>query len=258
MLLHIALQAAAADKAGLENNATETGIAAALEMPKFPGVKINPTLRCVDIEGTVCLRRGPLELVACTKGTKEHESIFAMEAKAMHVHTALLLLGAKAGSPATRIQADGKDGRWVDVPPRGSPVDVYLVFEDKEGKPGDHPVSEFIVSSKRERGRGDDATQPIQFPTHTFLFAGSLLEGDGPNPRRYLCDASGNVISIATFGDELLCLPEIHSQDNASLEWEVHSTALPAPGKKVILRLRPHISSAAKVGNDRDSVIFQK
>jgi hypothetical protein len=56
------------------------------------------------------------------------------------------------------------------------------------------------------------------------------------------------VISIATFGDELLCLPEVHSQDNDALMWQVNATNLPAVGSNVTLRLRPHILPAAKAG----------
>ena len=41
----------------------------------LPGLVINFRERCVDVEGSICLDRGMLELVACTKGSKEHESI---------------------------------------------------------------------------------------------------------------------------------------------------------------------------------------
>jgi hypothetical protein len=71
---------------------------------------------------------------------------------------------------------------------------------------------------------------------------------DGPGPRKYLSDLSGNVISIATFGDELLCLPGMHSDDNEALEWQVNATGLPAVGSKVTLRLRPQLQPASKAG----------
>jgi len=62
--------------------------------------------RCVDVESSVCLRHGLLELIVCTKGTKEHESIIMIEAKPSHIHTALLLLGAVPGNPAMRKPID--------------------------------------------------------------------------------------------------------------------------------------------------------
>jgi len=85
----------------------------------------------------------------------------------------------------------------------------------------------------------------IEFP-HTFLFAGSLLRSNGPGPRKYLSDLSGNVITIATFGDELLCLPGIHGQQNGALMWRVDPSKLPRVGTKVTLRLRPKPRPAKK------------
>ena len=200
----------------------------------------------MDVESSVCLHRGALELVACTKGTKEHESIVAIQAKPMHIHAALLLLGAKPGSPATRQQLGDKSERWFDVPPSGGPVDVFLVLKDKEGTLVEHPISEFIAPSSRRSGDSAAVDQQASFPTHTFLFAGSVLFGDGPGPRRYLSNESGNVISLSTFGDELLCLPAIHSQDTEALPWQVDATNLPAVGSNVTLRLRPQVLPAAK------------
>lgn len=217
----------------------------AVEKLQFPGITINLEERCVDVEATVCLRRGLLELVACTQGTKEHESIVVVGAKAMHLHAALLLLGARPGSPATR-QRDGAQGdRWIDVPPRGGPVDVFLVLKGEGGKAVEHPISEFILRSRQRSDTSsvDPAPRP---PSHTFLFAGSIVQGDGPGPRRYLGDESGNVISLSTFGDEVLCLPAIHSQDNAALPWQVNPNLLPEVGASVLLRLRPQRPPAAK------------
>jgi len=212
----------------------------------FPGIAINLEERCVDVEASVCLPHGMLELVACTKGTKEHESIVATEAKPRHIHAALLLLGAKPGSPATRQPLGDQAERWIDVPPHGGPVDVFLVLSGKEGKMAEHPISDFIAPSSRRSDDSAAADQKARFPTHTFLFAGSVLSGDGPGPRRYESDQSGHVISLSTFGDELLCLPAIHSQDNDALMWQVNATNLPAVGSKVTLRLRPRLSPAAK------------
>jgi hypothetical protein len=241
------------NRPGLVEGATNAALQAALQQLKFPGVTINVQERCVDVESSVCLHRGELELVACTKGTKEHESIVAIKAKPVHIHAALLLLGAKPGSPATRKQLGDQAGRWIDVPPSGGPVDVFLVLKGKEGKMVEHPISDFIAPSSRKSDDSAAADQEARFPTHTFLFAGSVLYGDGPGPRRYLSDESGNVISLSTFGDELLCLPAIHSQDNRALEWQVNPANLPAVGSNVTLRLRPQILPAAKAAQTNQS-----
>jgi hypothetical protein len=218
---------------------------------KLPGLVINFTDHCVDLEASVCLDRGFLELVACTKGSKEHESIVSVSARAMHVHTALLLLGANNGHPAMRKPVNKEKTRWVSFPPRGDPIGVFLVVKDKAGKPIERRVSDFIV---RSRDRVDEVdgtvfTAPDQAKErenekrtrlpHTFVFAGSHLRDNGPGPRQYLADLSGNVISIATFGDELLCLPDHETQVDGALTWQIKPDSLPKAGTKVMLRLRP-------------------
>lgn len=218
----------------------------------LPGLEVNFQERCVDLEGSICLDEGYLELVACTKGSKEHESVVAIEARPMHIHAALLLLGADPGNPAMRKPIDEQKTRWIVLPPKGDPVDVYLVVKNKEGKRVEHPIGDFITRSGKgaesaldagEEGAGEDRAFP-----RTFVFAGSRLHGDGPGPRKYLSDLSGNVISISSFGDEVLCLPGLHSQANGSLVWRVDATELPAVGSKVILRLRPQNRVAPKAG----------
>ncbi|MFK7909495.1 MAG: YdjY domain-containing protein [Akkermansiaceae bacterium] len=200
---------------------------------KLPGIKINTKERFVDVDAKVCLREGALELVVCTKGTKEHESIFSVEARPMHVHLALLIIGAKSGNPAGRRRLEG--GGWLDVPPRGGQIDFSVVVTDKKGKAKETPIQEFMVST---------ADPNEKFPTSTFLFAGSRLIPQENGPKLYLCEQSGNVISLSTFGDELLCLPDVHGHQNGALLWEVVGDNLPKIGKKVILRLRPKFAKA--------------
>ena len=219
---------------------------------KLPGMVIDYfEKRCVDLEGTICLEKGLLELIACTKGSKEHESIVAVSARAMHIHMGLLLLGANNGHPAMRKPVDEKKTRWVNVPPRGDSIDVFLVTTNKDGKLIEKPISDFIVRSSERVDEVDGAVivapnqtekrggeQETRLP-HTFIFAGSHLRDNGPGPRQYLADLSGNIISIASFGDELLCLPFHQTQENSALMWQVKPGTLPKVGTKITLRLRP-------------------
>ena len=224
---------------------------AARKPVKLPGMVVDYfEKRCVDLEGTICLEKGLLELIACTKGSKEHESIVAVSAKAMHIHMGLLLLGANNGHPAMRKPVDEEKTRWVNVPPRGDSIDVFLVMANKDGKLIEKPISDFIVRSSgrvdevdgtvivapdqtEKRGGKEETSLP-----HTFIFAGSHLRDNGPGPRQYLADLSGNVISIASFGDELLCLPFHQTQENGALMWQVKPGTLPKVGTKITLRLR--------------------
>jgi len=228
----------------------------ALKKLKLPGVHINLKERCVDVDGSICLDHGALELVVCTKNTKEHEAVIAVDAKAKHIHTALLLLGAKAGNPAMRKPANKEKTRWIHLPPMGGNVDVSVVFTDKQGKLTERPIKDFIKAytddyDAYEGGQpAESDEEEEEFPTNTFLFAGSILHGTGDRPRRYLADQSGNVITLATFGDELLCLPGVYSHAAGAFAWQVDDTHLPKVGTKVKLRLRPQQAPAPKAGAD--------
>ena len=215
---------------------------------KLPGLTLHAKERYIDVDARVCLDAGYLELIACTKDSKEHESIIAVDAKPSHMHAALLLLRAEPGNPA--IARKLEDGRWLDIPPRGAEVDVFLVFKDDKGELKERPISDFIQRAEEYSnsipGAAEKDEEDRRFPTHTFLFAGSQLYRADDGKAIYLSDESGNVISLSSFGDELLCLPGKHSQDNAALSWEVDPEHLPPVGTKVILRLKPRQPAPAE------------
>ncbi len=80
----------------------------------------------VLLKTQVALRQGSLEMLCCLKQTKEHESILSLDAKAYVVHTALLAIDAKPGTPVQynpEFQA-----------PTGQKIDIYLNWTDDKGK----------------------------------------------------------------------------------------------------------------------------
>lgn len=217
-----------------------------LEKLKLPGIKVNAEKGYVDVDAEVCLDGGALELIACTKNSKEHESIIAVLAEPVHMHMALLLIGAKPGTPATQRQVgEGEDKRWVFIPARGQKIHVSLLTPDAEGKMVERPIADFIQHIEDETAfldndDRDEKKQDRSFPTSEFLFVGShLIETKEDQPRRYLAAESGNVISISTFGDEMLGLSEMFGHANGGLVWEINTDLLPKLGTKVTLRLKP-------------------
>lgn len=203
----------------------------------FPHITIHAVERRVDVEAVVCLEEGFLELIACGRDSKEHESVIMVEAKPSHIHAALLLIGAQAGNPAMRKPLDEEGTRWENLPPQGQPIKVSLVFTKEGEKPMERPISNFIAPSINPPGLREASGGENKFPD-TFLFTGSMFHGEAED-RKYIADFSGHVISVATFGDEVFSLSEIHGQDNSSLSWQIKPGSLPQLGTKVILRLRP-------------------
>ena len=75
----------------------------------------------VVLSGKVCQRDALLEMFACPAGTKEHESIIGVKAKAQIVHAALLAAGAKSGHPA-RWDRETKEYHHAT----GSRIDIHV------------------------------------------------------------------------------------------------------------------------------------
>ena len=67
------------------------GAEEALRKLNLSGIKLNLKERCIDVNATVCLHEGLLELVACTKGSKEHESILSIAARPDQAAPSLIL-----------------------------------------------------------------------------------------------------------------------------------------------------------------------
>ncbi len=89
----------------------------------------------------VCLREGVLEMFCCLKQTKEHESILSIDSEAYVIHTGLLALGAKPGSPV-KFQPEYS-------PPKGTRIRLFCQWTDKDGKPHREPAEKWIRNSSK-------------------------------------------------------------------------------------------------------------
>ena len=213
-----------------------------VEKVELPGITIDAKNKWIDVDAKVALDDGLLELVACIKDTKEHESLVTLDAAPVHIHTALLLIGAQNGHPARVKPANEERTQWLHLPPKGDPIGVSLVYPDPEDekKTIERPISDFIKRAERDLALDPDEQADLDDPAKvfdTFVFAGSVLIEREGQERQYLADQSGNIVSISTFGDEVLCLPSRVSSENAALVWSVNDKHLPKVGTKVRLRL---------------------
>lgn len=95
----------------------------------------------VLLKTKVCLREGVLEMFCCLKQTKEHESVLSLDSEAYVVHTGLLALGAKPGSPV-KFQPEYS-------PPKGTRVRIFCQWTDKDGKKHRDPAENWVRNSSR-------------------------------------------------------------------------------------------------------------
>jgi len=99
-------------------------------------VKLDLTNRRLLVQGEVVLRQGQLEMFACRKKSKEHESIVAIDAAAYVIHSGLLALKANPGGPAVyepKFQ-----------PPHGEKLDIFVRWIDEQGKTQRVPAQSWI------------------------------------------------------------------------------------------------------------------
>lgn len=190
--------------------------------------------RRVLVGATVCLREGGLECLLCRTRTKEHESILATDADAQVIHAGLLAAGAKPGSPVRYVE---KKGEIVIVPPTGSPIKIFVQYEDT-GRLVTVPAQDWIVNAKTKKNLDDE-----------WVFAGSQLL---PNPADedkkpiYAASSDGSYICIYNMPYAMLDLPVNNpNKDPEIREIQPQTERIPPLGTKVTLILEPQ-SDATK------------
>lgn len=197
--------------------------------PKLPGIAIDQKAGVVDVDAVFAARDAYLELIACTSGSKEHESLVAIKARAQHVHFALMLLGAQPGKPSQWVK-DKKTGEWRGINATGTKVKVSLLIEE-DGKWVERSITKYII---------DRDDKPL--PGEVFVFGGSKLTEKKDGSTVYEADTEGNAVSLVSFGDETLSWPTAASTSNDTLDYYVKTDALPPADAKVKLRLRPMVA----------------
>jgi hypothetical protein len=189
-------------------------------LDKKGDVWFDPKRKIVVVDGRVALREGPLEMFACPKGTKEHESLVAVNAKPMAVHAGLLAAGAVAGKP---VKWDPKY-----EPATGDTIEVLILWKDKDGKNKKMRAQEWIRNSKTKK--------PMEY---NFVFAGSSFWIDEDTGTKHYHADAGDFICVSNFATAMLDLPVKSSQENDNLIFEAFTENMPAKGTKVRLVLIP-------------------
>jgi hypothetical protein len=181
-------------------------------------VWVDAQRRRVIIGGQICLREGLLEMFACPKGTKEHESIVSVNTRAYMVHAALLAIGARAGQP---VQYDP-----VYRAATGDRISIEVLWRDD--------------AKKVVRRRAQDLVRNVSTRTamqHDWVFAGSGFWQDETTGDRYYQAEGGELICLSNFSTATLDLTVESPRDNAALLFEAFTEQLPPLGTPVRLVL---------------------
>ncbi|MFI4896945.1 MAG: YdjY domain-containing protein [Phycisphaerales bacterium JB059] len=208
----------------------------------FEHVRVDAERRVVEFDGIVPIdahhKETPdvyLEVVACTKGTREHEALVMTEARPSHVHAALLLIGLEPGAPG----APSGRGREA-IAPTGDPVEVRIAYVSEGGDEVEADAAGWIVHA--ETGEA--------FETAGWVFSGSRIVTHRGR-EVYDADGTGLVIGLAMFGNARVSAPAMGGAtvalaDGFSPEagvaepvWIANRERVPRFGTRVVVRVTP-------------------
>jgi len=185
-----------------------------VRLDKVHEVWMEKKKKWVVVNGEVCLREGQLELFACPKGTKEHESVISLNSKAYLIHAALLAVGAKPGKPVSW------DPKYA--PAKGPIIDVHILWTDKDGK--------------RHRAKAQEWVKhvPTGKPmTYDWVFAGSSVWVDEQTGTKHYQAEAGDLVCLSNFSTAMLDLPIQSSGENSNLLFVANTEKIPPLETKV-------------------------
>jgi hypothetical protein len=190
----------------------------------YPDVWLDRAAGHVEVRAQVIAQRFDwLELLICTNGIREHESILRTDADAAQVHLALLLLGLEPGRPAWAEVVDGKN---IFHPPQGPELELLVYADDQPHRLT--PANEWIVD--QDTGR--------VMPGNRWLYLGStFIEHRGQS--FFMAQENGTLVSLVNFGDELIGRPTRRSEAGGNDLWTARTDEIPPPGTAVTLRIVP-------------------
>ena len=188
---------------------------------KMPFVTVDVKKKEIRVECEAVNANMPLEFFTCIAGTAEHEAVLRTQAKPSHIHLALLMLGQQPGEPVRFSKAADK---WLA--PHGPPLQITCEWTDaKTNKVVRYPAYRMMRGVKNKK----------EMPPMTWIFAGSRVMEDG----KYAADTTGYLVSVVNFDLTVIDIPELASNNNESLEWEVNPDVCPPKGTKVYMVIEP-------------------
>jgi len=179
----------------------------------------------VVMVGQVCQTDAPLEMFACLKDTKEHESVVTVDVEAFKVHAGLLAIGAEAGHPV----------QWTPeyAPATGSKIEITVSYKDDQGK---------VQTARAQEWVYDTATRKAL--THDWVFGGSgFWEDEISGTREYKAEG-GDFICVANFASAMLDLPIKSSQADSARMFKAFTEHIPPVGTPVTMILTPKLKKA--------------
>jgi hypothetical protein len=193
--------------------------APAAAQAKLPHLDVDVKNKKIRVECAALRPQMPLEFFAVVAGTNEHESVLRSPVKPSDLLLAMLMLGLKPGEPV-----HWSESKQTWLPPHGPPIQIFCEFE-RAGKTVHVPAYRMMrsVATKKD------------MPPITWIFAGSRVMEDG----NYAADATGYLVSVVNFDLTVIDIPQLASNSNETLQWEVNRDVSPDTGTAVTMIIEP-------------------
>lgn len=197
--------------------------AALKRISKTERIWLDPKNKLVVIDGSIALTDGPLEMFACPRRSKEHESVVAVDCKSSTAHAALLAIGALEGKPV-RYNEIGD----IEAVATGTEIDVYVLWKNADGVRQTTRAQDWVRNGKDGKA--------LSYP---WVFVGSAFSRDEETKRSFYLADAGEFICVSNFTTATMDLPIASSDKDAARMFEVFADRVPPRGTPVRLVLIP-------------------
>ena len=171
--------------------------------------------------GNICMNAGPLEVFACPRRTKEHESVVSVNALASQIHAALIAIGAEPGHPV----------KWQEEYQAATgPVIKIDVIWSKDGEQKKRQAQQMVLNVKTGK--------PME---ENWVFGGSATFTDEESGETYYFGDSGELVCLSNFSTATLDVPVKSSDANEGLLYEANTKNIPDFNTKVYLVFKPEL-----------------
>jgi hypothetical protein len=177
-------------------------------------VRLNKDNKSVSFPAVVNLSPGLIEYVLVTENGKIHESLFRTEAEPFHIHTAMLLLGAK-GAGTNHFPEQSTQ------PLPGDKVMIDVTWRDAKSRPHTRAVEEFVYNQQ---------TKSTMSRGHWTYNGSRVFEGT------FIAQQDGSIVSLIEDVDALINNPRPGRESDEI--WEVSTNGLPALNTPVEVKIR--------------------
>ncbi len=185
----------------------------------------------------------PLEYLACTPGSKDYESLFALYSKPSNIHLALLTIGLEAKGYIKRK----RKGIIVYFPnPKSDKVKILAIWR-VGGKIKKRRVERLIWNKFRKDTFFGLAKKGI-YKKMYWLFTGSQMvrsynikTGKFSKKKVYAADISGTIIGLQYDVNAVISLPFFIGDKWENIQAYINSQEVPKPKTKVTLIIKPYL-----------------